>query len=389
MPRFRFSCFPFTVCEDKFMRLTMKWLIWFIGIGIYVMFLGGVFYYNLFKWTFDEKLKQDVIETVRVHNLTLRNGLLNNANAISFEEYDVMTALAKDERISSLIYLSRSGRVRWHKESRFIGTSWDEYKVQVPPPTDAISQAYLSKSPKTRQVSGEPFYEIAIPFTLRGDIIGIIDMMVSRAGSEVLIGSAMRKYVMGAVGVLFLLGLPLYFFFHHYVISPMEALNESVEGVSLKNFELRFPPRPDEIGDLAAAMVRLMGKMKVEIEGISNRDTTYREAEQRWWRSLLNLIIPSTNYVIVVDENNNILYANFEMASGVDVKNVHLLDVVDSQQQTLLRLVGQAFEMPEQPVEGETVFKNQNLNVKVLHVGQTAETNRTLILFYPKAGVTM
>ena len=45
--------------------------------------------------------------------------------------------------------------------------------------------------------------------------------------------------------------------------------------------------------------------------------------------------------------------------------------------------------MPDQPVEGETVFKNQNLNVKVLHVGQTAETNRTLILFYPKPSVSM
>jgi len=371
------------------MRLTVKWLLWFTGIGIYVMFLGGVFYYNLFKWTFDEKLKQDVIETVKIYAPTMRNGLLSNANAISFEEYDIMMSLAKDERISSMLYLSRQGKVRWHKEARFIGMTWDDFKAQVPPPTDAINEAYLSKLPKVRQVSGEPFYEIAIPFSVRGEIIGIIDMMVSRAGAEVLIGSAMRKYVFGAIGVLFLLGLPLYFFFHHYVISPMDSLRESVEGISLKNFDLRFAQRTDEIGDLACAITRLMGKMKTEIEAISNRDRTYKEAEQRWWRSLLNIIIPGNNYVIVVDENNSILYANFELVGGVDAKNIHLLDVVDSQQQTLLRLVGQAFEMPDQPVEGETVFRNQNLNVKVLHVGQTAETNRTLILFYPKPGVSL
>jgi HAMP domain-containing protein len=364
----------------------MKWLMWFIGIGIYVMFLGGVFYYNLFTWTFDEKLKQDVIETVKIYAPTLRNGLLNTPNAISFDEYDIMMSLSKDERITSILYLSRQGKVRWHKEARFIGMTWDDFKAQVPPPTDAINEAYLSKLPKVRQVSGEPFYEIAIPFSVRGEIIGIIDMMVSRAGAEVLIGSAMRKYVFGAIGVLFLLGLPLYFFFHHYVISPMESLRESVEGISLKNFDLRFAQRTDEIGDLAGAITRLMGKMKTEIEAISNRDRTYKEAEQRWWRSLLNIIIPGNNYVIVVDENNSILYANFELVGGVDAKNIHLLDVVDSQQQTLLRLVGQAFD---QPVEGETVFRNQNLNVKVLHVGQTAETNRTLILFYPKPGVSL
>ncbi len=371
------------------MRLTMKWLMWFVGIGIYVMFLGGVFYYNLFKWTFDEKLKQDVIETVKVYAPTMRNGLLNNANAISFEEYDIMTSLTKDERITSMLYLSRQGRVRWHKEARFIGMHWDDFKAQVPPPTDAISQAYMSKLPKVRQVKGEPFYEIAIPFSVRGEIIGIIDLMVSRAGAEVLIGSAMRKYVFGAVGVLFLLGLPLYFFFHHYVISPLDVLRESVEGVSVKNFDLRFAARPDEIGDLSGAITRLMGRMKGEIEQISNRDKTYKEAEQRWWRSLLSIIVPPTNYVIVVDENNSILYANFELSQGMDAKNIHLLDVVDSQQQTLLRLVGQAFEMPDQTVEGETVFKNQSFNVKVLHVGQTAETNRTLILFYPKPSISI
>ena len=97
--------------------------------------------------------------------------------------------------------------------------------------------------------------------------------------------------------------------------------------------------------------------------------------------------VPATNYVIVVDENNSILYANFELVSGMDAKNIHLLDVVDSQQQNLLRLVGQAFETPNKPVEGETVFRNQNLNVKVLHVGETAEMNRTLIMFYPNPGI--
>ncbi len=371
------------------MRLTAKWLIWFVGIGIYVMVLGGVFYYNLFKWTFDEKLKTDVVDKIKTYAPTMRTGLLNSPDAITFEEYDIMTELSKDERITSLLYLDRMGRVRWHKEARFIGMGWDQLQKQVPPATDAIAQAYLSKMVKVRQVSGEPFYEIAIPFSVRGDIIGIIDLLVSRAGAEVLIGSAMRKYVFGAIGVLFLLGLPLYFFFHHYVISPMDVLRESIEGVSLKNFELRFPARSDELGDLAASINRLMGKMKTEIEGISNKDRTYKEAEQRWWRSLLNIIVPPTSYVIVVDENNSILYANFELGQGMDAKNIHLLDVVDSQQQTLLRLVGQAFETPDQIVEGETVFKGQSFNVKVLHVGQTAETNRTLILFHPKAGITL
>ncbi len=371
------------------MRLTVKWLLWFTGIGIYVLCLGGVFYYNLFKWTFDEKLKKDITETVRVYAPTMRNGLLKNPKIISFGEYDIMQSLVKDERIASVLYLSRAGTVRWHKQSRFIGMAWADFQKDYPPPTDAIGQAYLSKLPKVRQVPKEPFYEIAIPFSVRGEIIGIIDVLVSKAGADVLIGVAMRKYIFGAIGVLFLLGLPLYFFLHHFIISPMETLKDSVETISLKNFDLRFPSKKDEIGDLADAVARLLNKMKIEIDGIVNRDRKYKDAEQNWWRSLLSIIVPGNEYVIVVDENNNILYANFELAGGGDAKNIHLLDVVDSQQQNLLRLVGQAFETPNQPVEGETVFRNQSLNVKVLHVGETSEMNRTLIMFYPKPGITM
>jgi hypothetical protein len=57
---------------------------WFSGIGIYVMLLGGVFYYNLFKWTFDEKLKGEVLEMVRLKSPELMDGLLRNASAITF-----------------------------------------------------------------------------------------------------------------------------------------------------------------------------------------------------------------------------------------------------------------------------------------------------------------
>lgn len=367
------------------MKLTTKWILAFTLLGVYVMGLGGVFYYNLFKWTFDEKLKQDVIETVKQHSKAMTNGLLSNQKAITFEEYDIMLSLAKDERITSMIYLNRVGVMRWHKESRFIGIPWDDYRQQIPPPTDAINQAFASRVPKVQQVKGEPFYEMAIPFSARGDIIGVLDILVSRAGAEVLIGSAMRKYVFGAIGVLLLLGVPLYLFLHHYVISPMEQLRDSVEGVSMKNFELRFPERGDEVGQVAYAINGLMGKMKREIQSYDNRDKTYREEEQRWWRSLLNMIVPGSSLVIVVDENNNILYTNFELAAVAEGNKVHLLDVVDTQQQTLLRLVGEAFEKADVPVSGETMFKGKMYDLKVLHVGQSVDVSRTLILFTPKA----
>ena len=57
------------------MRLSSKWFLWFTMIGIYVMVLGGIFYYNLFKWTFDERLKQEA--AARITQLNERIKELN------------------------------------------------------------------------------------------------------------------------------------------------------------------------------------------------------------------------------------------------------------------------------------------------------------------------
>lgn len=368
------------------MKLTSKWLLWFTGIGIYVMALGGVFYYNLFKWTFDEKLKIDIIDTVKIYAPTLRDGLVKNSRTITFEEYNIMSeTLSKDERITSIVYMNRFGVIRWHREARFIGISYDEYSKDIPPLTSALSDALKSYKPKVQPVPKQPFYEIAIPLTVGGEIVGVLDLMVSRASSDILISSAMNKYVIGALGVLFLLGLPFYFFFHHYVISPLEMLSEAIGAMSFKNLELRFPKRSDEIGILVEQINGFMAKAKSEMDGIEKRIFRFRQSEEQWWRSILRTIVPPNHYVMVVDENNNILYANFDLPGGIDAKNIHLLDVVDSQQQSLLRLVGRAFEMPGEVVEGETIFKGIAMNAKIIHTGEEKENGRTLIYFSPKS----
>lgn len=366
------------------MRITSKFLLWFTVIGIYIMTLGGIFYYNLFKWTFDEKLKADVIDTIKTYAPTLREGLLKNPRSITFEEFKLMNeSISRDERITSVVYINRAGIIRWHRDARFIGMSWDEYISQVPVMTDAIIQAKEAKSPKVRPVPKQPYYEIAIPLTVNNEIVGMLLLLVSRATSQTLISSAMSKYVIGAIGVLILLGVPLYWFMSHYIFSPLEMLSESIDAASFKTFELKFDIKNDEIGLIAESVNNLLKKFKKEIDGYIKKDKYFREIEEKWWKTILKTIVPHNEYVIVVDENNNVLYANFElrnMAGG----NVHLLDVVDSQQQTLLRLVGQAFDNPGEIMEGETIFKGQNLGVRVVHIGDTPDLNRTLILLYPK-----
>ncbi|MEK7858899.1 MAG: hypothetical protein AAB320_07120 [Elusimicrobiota bacterium] len=367
------------------MRLSSKWFLWFTGIGIYVMFLGGIFYYNLFKWTFDEKLKQEAIDMVRLYAPTLITGLSRNQSAISMDEYDTITRFSKDDRVASLLYLNKFGEVRWFKDPGKITMSFEEFSKQITLPTDAIEQAWLAKSPMVRAVPNLPLYDIAIPLAMRGEVMGVINLQISRAGVVKVINKAMNKYAVGAVGVLFLLGIPLYFFLHHFVINPLMGLRDAVESISFKSLELKFPARNDEIGELAGMLNIFLSKVKAEIANSMVKEKQRGVAEARWWQSILMAIVSKNHKAIVVDEDNSVLYTNFPVtgAQTADGK-MHLLDVIDSQQQDVLRLVGVALDRPNQVVEADTMFRSEACHVRAVHLEEDGELRRTLILFEPK-----
>lgn len=367
------------------MRLSAKWFLWFAGIGVYVMFLGGIFYYNLFKWTFDERLKQEAIDMVRLYAPQLVNGLSRNQSAISMEEYDIITRLAKDDRVAALLYLNKYGEVRWFKDPKYITWTFDQFAKEVTLPTDAIEQAWLSKSPIVRAVPNLPLYDIAIPLALRGEVLGILNMQVSREGVVKVINKAMRKYAIGAVGVLLLLGIPLYFFLHHFVLNPLLSLRDAVEAISFKSLELKFPPRHDEIGDVAGVIGLFLSKVKAEIANAMVKEKQRGAAEARWWQSILTAVVSKQHKAIVVDEDNSVLYTNFPVTGTVAADGkLHLLDVIDSQQQDVLRLVGVALDRPNKVVEADTTFRGDPCHVKAVHLEEEGELRRTLILFEPK-----
>jgi len=366
-------------------KLTAKWFLWFTGIGVYVMFLGGIFYYNLFKWTFDEKLKQEAIDMVRLYAPQMISGLARNQAAISMDEFDIVTRFAKDDRVVALLYLNKYGEVRWFKDPSKITMPFDQFSKEITLPTDAIEQAWLAKSPIVRQVPNLPVYDIAIPLALRGEILGILDMQISRQSVVNVINAAMRKYAIGAVGVLLLLGVPLYFFLHHFVLNPLLSLRDAVETISFKTLELKFPSRNDEIGEVASVVTFFLNKVKAEMANSMVKEKQRGAAEARWWQSILMAIVSKNHKAIVVDEDNSVLYTNFPLTgTGSTDGKLHLLDVIDSQQQDVLRLVGVALDRPNQVVEADTTFKNEPCHVKAVHLEEEGELRRTLILFEPK-----
>jgi HAMP domain-containing protein len=216
-----------------------------------------------------------------------------------------------------------------------------------------------------------------------------VDMQVSREGVREVIAQAMNKYVLGAAGVLFLLGIPLYFFLHHFVINPLLHLRDSIEAISFKNLDLKFPERKDEIGDLASMLQVFLQKVKADRANAIVKEKQRGVAEQRWWQSILMTIVSKSHRAIVVDEDNTVLYTNFPVAATADPnQRMHLLDVIDNQQQDVLRLVGVALDRPNQVVETDTMFRNEACHVRAVHLEEEGELRRTLILFEPKKAAT-
>ena len=108
-------------------------------------------------------------------------------------------------------------------------------------------------------------------------------------------------------------------------------------------------------------------------------------AEARWWESILKAVVSKNHRAIVVDEDNSVLFTNFPVTGTVTTDGkLHLLDVIDSQQQDVLRLVSVALDNPNQVKETDTMFRSEPCHVKAVHLDEDGETKRTLILFEPK-----
>ena len=101
------------------MKLTWKWLIWFIGIGVYVMCLGGVFYYNLFNWTFDERLKTESITMIRNWAPLLQKGLSQSPWVITMDD-DLQNPPSEVVRLLDYAQASGKDEDAFKKDETFI-----------------------------------------------------------------------------------------------------------------------------------------------------------------------------------------------------------------------------------------------------------------------------
>ena len=210
-----------------------------------------------------------------------------------------------------------------------------------------------------------------------------MNVTVSRESAKKLIHSSMIRYAFGAFIMILLIGGVLYLFLLLKILRPLLALKDSVEAVSLNNLSLSFPTRRDEIGDVAVAISSLLAKIREDIKSLENVEIMSLEKEQRWWKTILAVTVPKGSRALVIDENNNILYTNFELhVPGKE--RVHLLDIFDGRQQEIIQVVGEALENPTKVLRGTVINKNVKCLVKAVQLPDDAGKNRIVLVLEPE-----
>lgn len=367
------------------MKLTSKWLLWFVLVTVYAAVIGGLFYYNLFKYVFDTKLQNEMVAMVRYRATQLVQGLASKPKQVSFNEASQMKDMMQnDARVKDIIYLNYDGSIRWHENTKFMGMSYTDYNNSVGFDSNAAVQAIRSASPRAILTGRGETYDMAIPLLAKGNTVaGVVDLTVSRAEARGLIRSSMIRYCVGVVIMILLIGGVLYLFLLLKVIRPLVNLKDNIEAVSLNNLTFDCPARKDEIGDVATAVKGLVGKIREDIKGLENVEIMSLEKEKTWWKSILAVVVPKGVRALVVDENNNVLYTNFEF-EATQTRKVHLLDIFDGRQQEIIQVIGQALENPNKVVRATVVSQGIKCLVRAVQLPDDAGKNRIIVVLEPE-----
>ncbi|MDR0292115.1 MAG: hypothetical protein LBI01_05050 [Elusimicrobium sp.] len=367
------------------MRLSLKWFVAYAATALYVAIVGGIFFFNNYVFIFGEKLQQEIAEEVRARVPVMVTALAANRPQVTFSETEMMNNWVRsDDRIQSIIYLNRNASIRWHKTGDYIGKSYDDARAEDVFATNAVAQTYMKQMPKVVMYGSGMYYDMAFP--LRGaqdEVVGIVNLQISRQSAKELIARAMVGYAVSCIVVFIIMGIILYIFIYVKVVSPLNGLSNAVDSISLKDLKLNYKERNDEIGGVAESVSGFLSRVKKEFKGMEAQSKKKEETEQLWWKALLAVAISKGSRAVVVDSDNNIMFANFEINVKKDGP-LHLLDIFDGQQSEVITIIGKAMDTPGKVFKGETSVGDTKYVIKAVQLPAQDGELRTMIVLEPE-----
>lgn len=370
------------------MKITAKWIVWFAITALYVAAVGGFACFYLFNSTFDQKLQSEMMDLVRSNApfLVTHVAQMPNTDASTAEADRLMQIMHNDDRIADITYLNPNATIRWYKDGAYLGKSYEEAYAMSIFPTGAVYQAFTKQNVKINKFGGGNYYDVAVPLKgAKGVLAGVLEIQVSRVGTKAQISSAMLRYAGGAVVVLLIMGGVLYLFMYFKVVAPLKELVGAVRSVSLKEMHLNYPSRSDEIGDAARGINELFVKVRSEMKAFAGSLKKKKDVETVWWQALLAVSVSRGARALVVDQDNNIMFTNFDISFARPHGGaIHLLDVFDGNQSALIETVGKATDAAGTVFKTTADFGGKKVEIRAVKLpGERGEATRTMIIMEP------
>lgn len=375
--------------------------------------LAGIFYNNLFRWFFDEKLKQEIVALLYVNQNRFVSGFLSSPRVVTIEEVDTMQNFLKDPRVVDALVINKYGQIRWSKDAQLFGKRIEEYQSIHPLPTDAIARSYVTKSPKVLpfELEGRSFYEVTVPLMSQGDMRGVVSIQVSREETKETLAQGMQRFYLGGAGVVAIFLATGVFFLYKSVAGPIKETKEIVDSLSIT--QPAWPSkemRSDEIGDLHKSLSAFFDKLRAAVSRYEKDRRDVGELERARWEQILKVLV-RTGGAIVLDGDNYVMashnLAHFAVkapqiamratpkilpgalgptaekaggpqAAAQTTARLHLLDFITSAE--LLQLINKALERPGHFSEGAVLVDAQPFSARVITIsaGQPQD-QRTLV----------
>ena len=189
---------------------------------------------------------------------------------------DFIQTISKQQYVVYALLADRNGKIRAHSELQKIGN------LVTNPVSRAINEG---RAFVTTVIVGEgkDAYEITVPVTLKGNVIGIAQIGYSLESIQLSTAKATKQIAITTIGSL-IMGIILAFALSHQLAKPISKLRDAAKVVAGGNFNIQIDiKRKDEIGYLASAfnsMTASLQKTTTSIENLNQEIAERKRAQE-------------------------------------------------------------------------------------------------------------
>ncbi len=189
---------------------------------------------------------------------------------------DFIQTISKQRYVAYALLADKNGKIRAHSELQKIGN------LVTNPVSRAINEGRAFVTTVTVG-EGKDAYEITVPVTLKGNVIGIAQIGYSLESIQLSTAKATKQIAITTIGSL-IMGILLAFALSHQLAKPISKLRDAAKGVAGGNFKTQIDiKRKDEIGYLASAfnsMTASLQKTTTSIENLNQEIAKRKRAQE-------------------------------------------------------------------------------------------------------------